>query len=427
MLKTHIIILTAIIGLLPLLHKHFNIIKMPTILSISDKMEAAAIQKTDAFFQNSGKDNPNYRIKKVVIDPGHGGHDHGCSGKESKEKHLALAISKKIRAHMNAQHPDVQVILTRESDVFIPLHRRAAIANDNEANLFISVHCNSISTSKIHGSETYVLGTHRFNENLEVAKRENAAVLYEDNYENKYNFNPNSNEGHITISLFQNFYLEQSLLFAGLVEENIKQGTPLHSRGVKQAGFLVLRETAMPSVLIETGYLTNVSDENYLSSVKGQNKMAAVITQAFTEYRNAMEYGQVYRPTSVHETPHSSVGQAKPQPDKTERVQQAKSPTQKPIQAKYVNSQVQYRVQIATSSRYIDTSNSPWNNLSEYMIEVVNEGGTNKYQVRGFYSYAEAEQARRDLVKKGFKNAWVLAYRDGKRISIRQAKQILGH
>ena len=163
--------------------------------------------------------------------------------------------------------------MTRDKDVFVPLHQRAAIANRNDADLFISIHCNSFR-GVAYGSETYVLGPHRMADNLEVAKRENASILLEADYEKNYDYDPNSAEGHIIMSMYQNAYQEQSLLLADRIERNGQQAGKLRSRGVKQAGFLVLRETAMPSVLVETGYLTHAKDERILVSTSGQNSIA---------------------------------------------------------------------------------------------------------------------------------------------------------
>jgi len=395
----------------------------------------------------------------VVIDPGHGGHDGGCSGSASTEKHIALAIAKKMKAAMEAQHPDdIQIILTRDRDVFIPLNRRAAIANEIQADLFISIHCNSIRNADyVRGSETYVLGAHKLKENLDVAKRENAAVLFEDNYAQTYNFDPNSDEGHITMSLYQNAYLEQSLLFASQVERNVKENTPMRSRGVKQAGFLVLRETTMPSVLIETGYLTNSSDQKFLNTNVGQNRMANVIAKAFSEYRIVMESGEstaplAVRPPSrpkqnggtpyrrqeprVNKTPKTitpeSPGRAvviaqqqnKSNSSNTTRVKSAGSPPTASIKPRATA--IQYRVQLAASDVALDTSKGRWLNIPEYLVEVVNEQGLLKYQARGFDSFVAANAARQTLGVRGFKGAWIVAYKNGKKISVKQARAELG-
>ena len=224
----------------------------------------------------------------VVIDPGHGGKDPGAIGSMSKEKDIALSVAKKLGEKINANHSDVKVLFTRATDKFIALDERPRIANKANAQLFISIHCNALDRRKTspQGVETYILGLHRSQDNLEVAKRENPVIVYEDNYETKYQgFNPNEPESYIIFEFMSNKFLEQSLNFASLTQHELINGAKRTNRNVRQAGFLVLRETSMPSVLIELGYISNREEEKYLNSSNGQNTLANSIYSAFTKYK----------------------------------------------------------------------------------------------------------------------------------------------
>jgi N-acetylmuramoyl-L-alanine amidase len=223
-------------------------------------------------------------LNKIVIDAGHGGKDPGTGG--GKEKKYALDISLSLGEKIEKAYPDVKVIYTRKEDVFVPLHRRAEIANKAKADLFISIHCNALpGKAATRGTETYVMGLHKTQENLNLAKSENSAILFEDDYSRSYKgYNPKSPLAHIMMANYQNAYMEQSMRFASQVEKNmVKQG--YKSRGVKQAGFIVIWETTMPSVLIETGYLTNAADAQILGSESGRENVAQAVFKAFENYK----------------------------------------------------------------------------------------------------------------------------------------------
>lgn len=223
-------------------------------------------------------------LEKVVIDAGHGGKDPGGMGENSREKHIALSIAQLLAIGIRTNYPSVEVIMTRSDDTFIPLYERAAIANDAGADLFISIHANIMpGGTSTYGTETFVMGQHVAKHNLSVAKRENASILLEDNVEQNYGYDPNSDEGHIMMSMFQHAFLERSIQFAELVENEFSD-VGRKSRGVKQAGFVVLKETTMPSVLVETGFMSNPDEEAFLMSGAGQRKLANSLLRAFGKY-----------------------------------------------------------------------------------------------------------------------------------------------
>ena len=237
----------------------------------------------------TGTSRKAFRLRTVVIDAGHGGKDPGCNGRRSQEADVALKVALELGRQIEKNQPDVKVIYTRKTDTFVELIDRAGIANKNRADLFISIHCNS-GPSNAFGTETYCMGLHTSDGNLKVAKRENAVILNEENYQEKYNgFDPNSPQSHIMFSLYQSAYIENSLRFAQKVEHNFKHKVGRSSRGVKQAGLLVLWKSAMPSALIELGFLTNTNEEKYLNDKAGQTYMASGIYKAFKDYKDELE------------------------------------------------------------------------------------------------------------------------------------------
>ncbi len=239
-------------------------------------------------FSASAKNN--FQLKTIVIDAGHGGKDPGAIGaNKSYEKDVALAVALKFGEYVQKNFPDVKVVYTRKTDVFLELHQRAEIANKAKADLFVAIHCNSSTNDGLYGSSSYILGLHRSEANLEVAKRENAVILLEDDRDKNYDFNPNTPEGHIIMSMKQNAFLDQSIDFASKVENQMETYAKRKSLGVKQAGFYVLYKTAMPSLLAEIGFISNAEEEKFLNSVKGQDQIAAGLFNAFRDYKNEME------------------------------------------------------------------------------------------------------------------------------------------
>lgn len=227
--------------------------------------------------------------KTIVIDAGHGGKDPGAMYGGKKEKDVALAIALKVGKLIEDSIPNVKILYTRKSDIFVELWERTNIANKAKADLFLSIHCNAADNTSAEGTETFVMGLHKNESNLEVAKRENASILLEENYQKNENyggFDPNSPVGHIIFSMFQNAFLNRSLDLASKVENEFRTNTQLKSRGVKQAGFLVLWKSSMPSVLIEIGFLSNQKDREYMTSGDGQENISHSIFKAVNKFTN---------------------------------------------------------------------------------------------------------------------------------------------
>jgi N-acetylmuramoyl-L-alanine amidase len=236
------------------------------------------------------------RLKTVVIDPGHGGHDAGAISLDGKlmEKNVVLDVATRLGERITKDYPDVKVIYTRSKDVFIPLDKRADIANKNHADLFISIHCNSVpKTSKApSGSETFVMGMNKNAANMEVCKRENSVILMEDDYSTKYQgFDPNDTESYIFFNLMQNAYFEQSLIFAELCQKELHKGPIPTNRGIKQGGLLVLWRTTMPSVLVELGFITNANDRTTLASPAKREQLAGCLFNSFEQFKKQYEGG----------------------------------------------------------------------------------------------------------------------------------------
>lgn len=257
----------------------------------------------------------------VVIDPGHGGKDPGAVSKGIKEKDIVLGVGLKLGKLIKDNYPEVSVVFTRNTDVFVPLIERSRIANRVKADLFISIHANYCGTPSIRGTETFVLGLHKSNENLEIAKKENSVILLEENYKTTYEgFDPNLSESYIMFELVQDVFMEQSVSFADEVQNQFrtKLGTP--DRSVKQAGFLVLRQASMPGVLVEVGFLSNANEANFMNSNNGQLSIANSIFDAFKKF----ESKNSGRPIPVAEASTSNKSQ-----NKTETINSAAVKTEK--------------------------------------------------------------------------------------------------
>lgn len=233
-------------------------------------------------------------IKTIVIDPGHGGRDPGAMSKGGKyrEKNITLAIALKFGALIKKNHPNINVVYTRSTDKYLTLDERTSIANKNKADLFISIHVNATGTTSVRGTESFVMGMHKSDANFEVCKKENSVLTIDDDHKNKYEgFDPSSPESYIIFSLLQNTNLEQSLIFASLVQDNFKKGPITSNRGVKQGGLIVLWKTTMPAILTEVGFISNPSDLKLLVSTWGQQQFAQRLYDAFNAYNNEFKKG----------------------------------------------------------------------------------------------------------------------------------------
>lgn len=247
-----------------------------------------------ASFHPIGK--KNFAVTKIVIDPGHGGKDPGTLGSYTKEKDVALQVALKVGEYVNKYVPDVKVIFTRKDDNFIDLKKRSQIANDHDADLFVSIHANSLPKStpisrkqSIKGSEVYVMGVQNTERALEVAKRENSVILLEEDYQKNYDFDPQSEESYILFNLTQSAYQDNSLLLASLIDDELKNRAGRRSYGVKQSSLYVMWSTAMPSVLVEIGYLSNPDEEKELNNPEVQSYIASGIYRAIKEYKDAFD------------------------------------------------------------------------------------------------------------------------------------------
>jgi len=352
---------------------------------------------TSLFSNIYSQDENKYSINTVVIDPGHGGRDAGALGRIAKEKDIALAIALQLGTYIEENFSDVKVIYTRTEDVFIPLNERAEIANKNKADLFISIHLNGNKNIRAFGTETYVMGIHKTDGNLEVAKKENAAILYEEDYTTKYEgFDPHSAESYIIFSFLQNTYLEQSLNYAAFIENEFETRALRKSRGVKQAGFLVLWQTTMPSVLIEAGFLTNPQEEKYLMSKDGQEYIASAIFRAFKNYKNTIEAKSKFS-TKI---------------DSPEKNQNEDSP-------------VYFKIQIASAQNPIEKNDPFFRTLEN--IEEYKYNGMYKYTVGLSSDYNEINKLKNNIEDQ-YPDAFVIAIDStGNIIPIQKALKIINN
>lgn len=380
-----------------------------------------------------------FKLKTIVIDAGHGGKDPGAvyrSGKKvtGMEKNITLSVALQVGDYIKTHYKDVKVIYTREKDEFIELHKRASIANKNKADLFISVHVNANKKKDPVGTETYTMGIHKTQGNLDVAIAENSVILNEKDYTREYEgFDVKSPEAYIIFSMLQNSYLEQSLNFAMKLQKQYRETLKREDKGVKQAGFLVLWKTAMPSVLTEIGFISNLEEMKYLMSNSGKKQIAYAIFSAFREYKNELEGVKndgivIEKPEYVEEkniidepkqsdsltvSPDTSAsGNPAENIKKTENDQKEK-PDQPVIPG------IQFKIQITSSPVKIPLNSRQFKGLH---VEETESEGAYKYTVCASNSFREIENLQK-LIKNDFPDSFIIAFKNGKKISVSDAKK----
>ncbi|MEI6679088.1 MAG: N-acetylmuramoyl-L-alanine amidase [Mariniphaga sp.] len=390
-----------------------------------------------------GKNKESKGLETVVIDAGHGGKDPGAIVGKAREKDIVLAIALRLGNTIKAKLPGVKVIYTRSTDVFVPLFERSVIANKNNADLFISIHANYCSTPAIKGTESYVLGLHRTEDNLNVAKKENSVILLENDYTTRYEgFDPNLSESYIMFELIQDTHIEQSLAFAGILQDSFRKRAQRASRDVRQAGFLVLRETAMPGVLIETGYLSNPSEAKYLMSEEGKETLASSIFNSFKSYKEKFETrlnlatrelnkepAEVINPvTSEQKTaaiPKETRIQthtSKQNEDKTadkEAVNAQIRPSKKELQGQVrKETGITFAIQLSASPKKLSLKSKIFKGIGNILEFNVN--GTYKYYCIENKSLATTKDSL-SVIRKKIPDAFIIAFKNGQPIPIKEA------
>jgi len=331
----------------------------------------------------------------VVLDAGHGGKDTGNRGNGYFEKRIALNIALKVGASL-AKDQGVKVIYTRKSDVFVDLIERANIANKADADLFISIHCDAFTKSTVYGAGTFVLGLHANERNFQVAQKENSVIFLEENYEQKYDgFDPNNPESVISLLLMQETYLDQSIVAANTIQRSFVRNLARKDRTVKQAGFVVLKYTYMPSVLVETGFLTNPTEGSYLNSNKGQQEIAQAIAKAILNYKKELSNSVAI------ENPIELVSPKQPE---------------NPVVQKQLED-VYFSVQIAASNKAIAPRSYNFKGLKS--VERLKEGNIYRYFYSRSPSYDAAKKLQTEARQKGYKGAFIVAFKDGKKVDIK--------
>jgi len=359
------------------------------------------------------------KIRTVVIDAGHGGKDPGAIGRRVKEKDIVLDVALLTGEYIKQNLPDVKVIYTRTKDEFIELHRRAAIANENNADVFISIHCNSVGNPSVSGAETFVMGDHRSKANLEVAKLENAAILLEENADDQYGgFDPNSTAAYIALSLYQSTYKSQSIMLAQKIQEQFTKRVGRKDRSVQQAGFLVLYKTTMPSVLVELGFISHANEEGFLMSEEGKAYMASAVYRAFKDYKVEYERENALPPQLTEEQKAILVPDIVKQEQTAQRTKKEEVVLEKPVPA---TGSLVFKVQFMTSPRKIELSDKRFSKVQT--VEMYEHNGLFKYTSGKFSTANAAQKHQQQLKQQGYSDAFVVAFENNKRISMDEVRK----
>lgn len=338
----------------------------------------------------------------VVIDAGHGGRDPGGVSNGYKEKDVALNVTLLLGKQLS-KNKDIKVVFTRKKDVFIGLWERGRIANRAKADLFVSIHCNTVNSSKPYGTETFVLGLASSKQNLEIAKKENAVILLEDNYKEKYKgYDPNSPESYVGLAIMLEENLDKSFAIASEVQKNFKNNLKRRDRGVKQANFVVLHQTYMPSILVELGFLSNKAEGKYLDSSKGQKELANQIGKAIKKYFNRIKLNTV----ATDDVAVVDVPKKDDDPVETDVVDKPRE-------------DVLFKIQIASSKKRIKTKSYNFKGLKN--VERVKVGKYYKYYYGHSSNYQQTKKALMKAKKKGYSSAFIAAFKNGEKVPLAKA------
>ena len=370
------------------LTRRFRLMRLPSLISSSTLL---FLLVSTLFYSVYAQD----KTFTVVLDAGHGGRDTGNRGNGYYEKKIALNIALTIGSLLEKQN-GIKVIYTRKKDVFVDLIERANIANKADADLFISIHCDAFSQSSVYGAGTFVLGLHANDRNFQIAQKENSVIFLEEDYEQKYDgFDPNNPESVISLLLMQETYLDQSIVAANTIQQSFISNLSRKDRTVKQAGFVVLKYTYMPSILVEAGFLTNPKEGAYLNSTKGQQQISSTIADAVINYRNFL---------------YSSVSSENP-------IENNKPKSELVKNVKKDISTIYFSVQIAASKKSIATK--PYNFKGLKPIQRQKEGKIYRYYYSQSKTIEGAKKLQTKAQKKGFKGAFLVAFKDGEKVDIK--------